>query len=213
MSVAPERPAPAAFALPAARWGQRAGALLLDLLVQLLLVVAVAVVVGFVTDWGEYRYEDTDATATAPYWAAWAVGVGIASAFLYPWLLLGLMRGRTPGRRIVGIRVVRNDGGPVGLGTAFLREALAKGALGLFTVPLLLSFLWPLWDPHQRAIHDLVCSTRVVLDGEDEVDAFGGDRLAAPVPGSLLPPPPPAPGRPAGHGEREDLAGRIGLDG
>jgi uncharacterized RDD family membrane protein YckC len=36
--------------------------------------------------------------------------------------------------------------------------------LGAFGVPLILSFLWPLWDPHQRALHDLVCSTRAVRD-------------------------------------------------
>jgi uncharacterized RDD family membrane protein YckC len=158
----------AAFALPAAPWRRRAGAFLLDQLVQILITVAVAALVAVITggesiSW-EYDEDGETSTYTLPYWLAWASVVGLVLAFTYPWLALGLTGGRSPGRRAARIRVVRYDGTPVGLGPAFLRDGVTKGLLGAFGVPLILSFLWPLWDPHQRALHDLVCSTRAVRD-------------------------------------------------
>jgi len=200
----------AAYARPAATWGQRAGALLLDLLFQLLVVVAVAVLVAAITGGDEFTYEveedDVTTLESLPYWAAWAGGLGVLLVLTYPWVVMGLMRGSSPGRRIVGIRVLNRDGSRPGFGKAFLREGVTKGALGLFTLPLLLSYLWPLWDPHQRALHDLVCSTRAVQDDDGgATDAFGGGSFAAPV---------SAPGPPRSDGGADDgLAGRIGLGG
>jgi len=204
---------PPAFALPAASWGQRAGALLLDLGVMALTVVAIgAVTYAIAGDASTIdRSIDDDGTFVVeeyPHWGIAAIIGGFVVAFTYPWLVLGLWRGRTVGRRLVGIRVVRNDATPITVGHAFLREGVTKGLMGLFSMPLILSYLWPLWDRHQRALHDLVCGTRVVLDSTD-TDAFGDDayaRYAAPSAG-----PTPIPRR--GQDDRDDLAGRIGLDG
>lgn len=208
---------PAAHALPAAPWGRRAGALLLDLLFQFLAVVAVAVLVAVVTGGDSFTYEteDTDGEfviETLPYWAAWAGGVGVLLLFTYPWVTMGLMKGASPGRRAVGIRVVNVDGSRPGFGKAFLREGVTKGALSLFSLPLLLSYLWPLWDPHQRALHDLVCSTRAVTDtGAEPTDAFGSTTFGG---GAYVPPMASTP-NPVAQSQKPDdgLAGRIGLGG
>jgi uncharacterized RDD family membrane protein YckC len=67
-----------------------------------------------------------------------------------------------------GCRVVRVDGRPVDLGWALLREAVVKGlGLGLVGgitggIAYLVDFLWPLWDDENRALHDMVVSSRVV---------------------------------------------------
>lgn len=198
-----------AFALPAASWGRRAAGVTLDALLVLLLAGAVAGLVAASTGGESFTitYEDVDAGTTEtdefPYWAAWGIGVLGLLALTYPWVMLGLLRGATPGRRMVGIRVVDYDGEPVTMGRAFVREVLCKGVLSFFTLPLLLSYLWPLWDRHQRALHDLMASTRVVLRDGGAHDAFGGGTSAAPV----------APPRPASSGGSDDLAGRIGLGG
>lgn len=76
-------------------------------------------------------------------------------------------RGATPGKRLVGIRVVRADGGDLTLGGAFLREPVIKGIVinaigGAFVLASLLSYLWPLWDRECRAGHDFIARTRVV---------------------------------------------------
>jgi uncharacterized RDD family membrane protein YckC len=234
--AAPERPA---FALPAASWGSRAGALLLDVLAQLLLALVVAgivyaikgdaVTVDVTTD--DNGVQSRDETEL---WALWGIIAFFISVVVYPWLALGLLRGATPGRRLVGIRVVDYDGTPIGVGRAFLREGVTKGILGVLGLPLLASYLWPLWDPHQRALHDLIVSTRVVrAAGPGEgLNAFGGQHLAAASGGearssmgaregagggfSGAPPPPPPPPPPPSRlqpTDREKLADDLGLDG
>lgn len=203
----PTRPgAHPAFGHPPASWGSRAGALLLDFLFQFLLVAAVAVLVASLTGGDEFTYEVEEAGVTTfeslPYWAAWAGGTGVLLVFTYPWIAMGLMGGSTPGRKVVGIRVVNLDGSRPGFGKAFLREGMTKGALGLFTLPLLLSYLWPLWDQHQRALHDLICSTRAVRDtGDEPTDAFGSGAFVAPS------------AAPVTTSRDDGLAGRIGLGG
>lgn len=80
----------------------------------------------------------------------------------------GERNGQTLGKQWVGIRVVRVDGQPFGWGGALLRELAIKqllfGVVGGFflSIPTLLDWLWPLWDDENRALHDMVASTRVV---------------------------------------------------
>jgi uncharacterized RDD family membrane protein YckC len=66
----------------------------------------------------------------------------------------------------MGIRVRRLDGQPVTAGTAALREILVKGAIGLvggllLYIPILVNFLWPLWDDKGQALHDKPVNTVV----------------------------------------------------
>jgi uncharacterized RDD family membrane protein YckC len=78
------------------------------------------------------------------------------------------MQGQTPGKRSVGIRVVRADGQPLDAQTAFRRELGVKtillGLIALLTLLIgwLLNYLWPLWDREHRAGHDALVGTRVV---------------------------------------------------
>ena len=72
---------------------------------------------------------------------------------------------------MLGLRVVRLDGRPIDRRTAVMREVVWRslvlscgGALLLF-VPLLLSYLWPLWDDRGQALHDKGAGTRVVRAG------------------------------------------------
>ncbi len=95
------------------------------------------------------------------------MGLYVLLAIIYAPLFMAAWRGATPGKRLVGIRVVRENGTDVSLGTAFLREPLAKGLLinviaGSFVFASLLSYLWPLWDRECRAGHDFIARTRVV---------------------------------------------------
>ncbi len=95
----------------------------------------------------------------------------LAVYFGYPAYLMrrpGAGNGRTWGKQIVGISVVRDNGEPFGLGSALVRELLAKqllfGLIGIatFYVLFLLDSLWPLWDGSNRALHDMIAKTHVV---------------------------------------------------
>jgi uncharacterized RDD family membrane protein YckC len=95
----------------------------------------------------------------------------IAAALLYAPLLMarpGPKNGQTWGRQVVGVRVVRDTGQPVGFGFALLRELVVKtllfGVVGSFfaSIPTLLDVLWPLWDDENRALHDMIVKTHVL---------------------------------------------------
>ena len=78
----------------------------------------------------------------------------------------GLRNGQTLGKQLVGIRVVRDDGSPVGPGIVLRRELLIKGLLGWITVGVfgLFDCLWPLGDATNRALHDKIVRTHVLID-------------------------------------------------
>ncbi len=67
--------------------------------------------------------------------------------------------GQTIGKKIVGIRVIREaDGQYTGFGMAFVR-ALAHFVDG---IACYIGFLWPLWDDKKQTFADKMCSTVVV---------------------------------------------------
>ena len=86
------------------------------------------------------------------------------------WWLFALRRGQTPGKQIVGIRVIKDDGEPSGWGYTFLREFVIKflllGALSgpTYGIARLVDYLWPLWDRAEKmqTLHDKMLGTIVV---------------------------------------------------
>jgi len=100
----------------------------------------------------------------------------LALAFIWTYVLYapvfmmraGRRNGQTPGKQILGIRVVRQGGERMDFGWSLLRELIVKGLLigmiGSFflSIPIVLDYLWPLWDEQNRALHDMIVSTRVV---------------------------------------------------
>jgi uncharacterized RDD family membrane protein YckC len=93
-----------------------------------------------------------------------AVGGIIAEVVVYVLglALLGWMNGasgRTPGKRVVGIRVVRDADGRVLGGGLGLVRALCHF---LDTVSCLLGWLWPLWDSKNQTFADKILATVVI---------------------------------------------------
>jgi uncharacterized RDD family membrane protein YckC len=122
-----------------ASWGRRAAAWLLDLLLWIAVVVLTLGVGGELS-------------------LFFAV---ILLPALYHWLMVGA-RGQTLGKMALGERVVRAaDGGRVGYARAAGRVACIW-VLGFFVVPLLLAYLWPLWDKRNQTLYDKMVDTIVV---------------------------------------------------
>lgn len=105
-----------ALELRPARLPSRMLAAAADLSIQLGAFLALIVLVGRLT-------AGLDSAASA----ASALVLVIAVAVGYPVLFETLWRGRTPGKALLGLRVVRDDGGPVGF-----RQALVRGLVGVF---------------------------------------------------------------------------------
>jgi hypothetical protein len=78
-----------------------------------------------------------------------------------------LWQGQTPGKRILGLRVVRPDGSAVDAPASFLRNLLrfADGFMGLHLVALLVMIS----DPYFRRLGDIAAGTLVVYTGGTDI--------------------------------------------
>jgi hypothetical protein len=90
-------------------------------------------------------------------------GLGLGWSGLYFTFLTGFFRGRTPGKRVMGIRIVRLDGRPLGYWASF--ERFGGYAASLFTG--FEGFLRILWDPNRQGLEDKLAETVVVVDSAE----------------------------------------------
>lgn len=88
------------------------------------------------------------------------VGLGLGWAGLYFTFFIGRWEGRTPGKRLFGIRAVRLDGRPIGYWVSF--ERYGGYAASLFTG--LEGFARLIWDPNRQALEDKLAGTVVLRD-------------------------------------------------
>jgi uncharacterized RDD family membrane protein YckC len=72
--------------------------------------------------------------------------------------------GKTPGKMVFGLKVIRENGEAPGFGTAFLRW------IGYFlsSLPLNLGFIWIAFDSKKQGFHDKLAGTVVILDEKQE---------------------------------------------
>ena len=134
-------------------WWRRAGALLLDGLV-VTVIVTVALGVGALVT---LINEDLGAILLI---------VGLLFAFAGPifyWIYLtGKAPGQTVGKKALGIRVRHAEQDrAIGYGPSAGRYLITV-VFGIFYVPLLFDYLWPLWDKRNQSLHDKVANSIVV---------------------------------------------------
>ena len=111
------------------------------------------------------------------------------------WFLIIAGRGQTPGKQLLSLRVVREDGQPASYGWMLLREIAAKliifvvpilllGVIGVvvggvagmvfaylgYAIALIVVPLWCVWDKNRQALWDKAVRTLVVHD-PDGADA------------------------------------------
>ena len=120
--------------------------------------------------------------------AGFGIGAGLVLTFIGLWLAGGLVEwrweGRTPGKRVAGIRVIGVDGLPAGLGACMLRTLL-RYADAMPTVAMALGVMVCSGD--FRRLGDLAAGTLVVHD-DHEPDSWKNpadkeaDTLAASLP-------------------------------
>jgi uncharacterized RDD family membrane protein YckC len=86
---------------------------------------------------------------------AWLINTAVActyeACFVYQFAA-------TPGKMALGLKVVRPDGSRVGLGRAIGRYF----AKMLSAIILLIGYIIAGFDAQKRALHDMICDTRVI---------------------------------------------------
>ncbi|ACY96647.1 MULTISPECIES: RDD family protein [Thermomonospora] len=154
----------------AGRWA-RLGAALIDL-------ILLAAVIGLVTfpfiDYGRVFRTPGGETGYLPTGQWVANFLSIVIAFLYYWLTT-YKWGRTLGKQVLGIQVVRAaDGGPVTQGQAAGRAAFFTVLGGLCGCIGFLDVAWILWDDRRQALHDKVAQTVVRKIEPGAPDPYAG---------------------------------------
>ena len=67
-------------------------------------------------------------------------------------------RGQTPGKMVMGIKIIKTDGSPIGIGRAILRYV---GYL-VSTIIICIGYLMIAWDSKKQGLHDKIAGTYVV---------------------------------------------------
>ena len=107
---------------------------------------------------------DAESRSTLFTWirdAADEAGLIFGWGTVYLTLFLAMWEGRTPGKKVMGLRVVRLNGQPLGLYMSL--ERAGGYAAGVATGLLGFAQLW--WDPNRQAIHDKIAETVVIREG------------------------------------------------
>lgn len=126
-----------------ASWPARAGAFALDFWPGLVVLVTAVLVALSVPPRGAWWWVCASTAAVTIVWTA------------FNRLLLPVLAGQTVGRTVFGMTVVLRNGDGVGPWWLLLRDL----AHLLDTAPVLLGWLWPLWDSRRRTFADMLLGT------------------------------------------------------
>ena len=161
---------------PLSGWWRRVGAELIDELLLTAIALSIFLAVGF--PFGEWLDQGNLVIPTGL--DLLFLGLYFVLSLVYFIPVMSLTDGRTLGKWALGIRTVRATLTPMNPSVAGLREGLLKsGILSLLWPLFFVSVLWPLGDPQNRALHDLVAGTRVIRD-RGELEKAGAPDGARP---------------------------------
>ena len=146
----------------------RAKAWLVDLALKVTVVWGAAIVVAFMGDSG--------------------VGIYLIFLFLLTWLypvLFEVLRdGATPGKQMVGLRVVHDDGMPVGLSASLIRSII--GYVDMLPLVYGLGLATTLLHPDFKRLGDMAAGTVVIHVRKQRPGRAATDVPPAPPPRALL---------------------------
>jgi uncharacterized RDD family membrane protein YckC len=137
--------------------GSRALALMIDYLILAFTLVVIALIWAFIFQ----QVTDFGVSIFGSNFGLWLIAISLLSLFFiytgYFVLFETLWQGQTPGKRIAKIRVVRDDGRPVGLQQAALRALLRPIDESLFIGAFLITF-----SNREKRLGDLAAGTIVI---------------------------------------------------
>lgn len=160
----------------------RFGALIIDFsLIFLLLIVVFMAVIGSAAATGAFR----EASRGGGLLASWTFALVFLLLFIILWgyfvLFELLLNGQTPGKKVMGIRVIRDDGLPVSLRECAIRNLVRAADMvppPTFVVGGLVAF----FDPRGKRLGDMAAGTLVIREDfgvEPKVSHKAGAHWAA----------------------------------
>ena len=149
---------------------RRLGAILVDGLLPMVVYLPLAVVLLPIS-----TMEPSSGALTAVGLTAVVVYTALMGYMAYALVQLG--QGRSPGKKLLGLRVVYLETGrPAGFWRMVLRDVIGKW---VSAVVLYLGFFWAIWDEKHQGWHDKIAGTVVVREDAAVDDAHTGPDRAA----------------------------------
>ncbi len=107
------------------------------------------------------------------------------------WFVIAARNGQSPAKQLLGMRVIRGDGGAAGLGWMLIRDVVIRmvafGAVdrilvafvgesaGVITFALFAAAaIWCVWDANRQCLWDKAVGTRVIRTGGEGASGGGG---------------------------------------
>lgn len=155
-----------AFSYELAGLGSRFFAVFIDIAIQISVVIVVVLIILLLAGHAVHGRRIVAVAATTKVAQAVALGLLAAAAFLlfdgYFILFEWLWSGRTPGKRLLGIRVVRDGGFALDFVSSVIRNGIRmlEFALGFYAVSAVATLL----SPCNRRLGDMAAGTLVVRD-------------------------------------------------
>ncbi|MDQ2866442.1 MAG: RDD family protein [Candidatus Eremiobacteraeota bacterium] len=152
--------------------GSRFLAMAIDFAAQIAVLAAIGL--GFYLVVRAVPVHAAHLTAATRFWSNIGAAIVIAIVFFvffgYFILFEALWNGQTPGKRLMGLRVVRDGGYPVDFTASLVRNMLRVGelAFGAYSVSAIVAML----SPENKRIGDIAAGTIVVRDAR--MSAEGG---------------------------------------
>lgn len=149
--------------------GSRFGAFVIDSAVQSVLFTAFALAALYADGWAAFGTSISERTAAVILTGFFAIYFG------YYVLLEYAMQGRTVGKRLLGLRTIRDNGEPAGfaqiLVRGFLRSAVDIVYVGIFVI---------MFSGKNKRLGDLAAGTVVIIERTGKIG--GGQKKGAPPP-------------------------------
>jgi len=145
--------------LPVAGAGARAFAFLIDWLIRLILALAWFAAAALIYNGSVSMTPPLESEAG---WFGAVMAPALAIYFLYHYVLELIMRGRTPGKRMAGVRIINRDGSAPGVGALLTRNVFRL----IDSLPLFYGIgLIAVMATHEhRRIGDLAAGTLLAYD-------------------------------------------------
>ncbi len=155
-----------AFSYELAGLGSRFLAITIDLCIQVAVIVAISVGIAEIGNHlpkGGHAKDDL-ATNLA---TAFIIVVLFLVFFGYYIAFEALWNGQTPGKRALGIRVVRDGGYPIDFGASLIRNLIRVGefGFGFYAISMIVALL----SPENKRLGDMAAGTIVVRDRRMDV--------------------------------------------
>jgi uncharacterized RDD family membrane protein YckC len=161
-TVSVRTPESIAFSYELAGLGSRFLALCLDMAIQFTIFLGIAWGLIFAAARLPHTHSTvSDKTAESLEYAL-LVAIVFIIFFAYFILFEGLWNGQTPGKKALGLRVVRDGGYPLDFGGSFIRNLIRVGEFALAFYAL--SALVTLISPENKRLGDIAAGTIVVRD-------------------------------------------------